>query len=326
MKPEGNKSQFSDEAILLKFVKTLPENKVRNFKDWLANGEYNDHHSELFTSYSTYSEDVLSGFNDQTLNDKYKKFNQAFNKLFGFLSSHFFRVTPESSIFALYPEMRHSKKVKFGTNQTEEQFWDKQCSELQELANNFQNDYLSVLKTARQTMSDGDKRQIVEEKDGNKVQNEKYPSDLRWEEITIRFLDGQEAQIKYRGILKHTDYEEMGFKNHKNNEPNKQWEFLTALAGLEGEINWENNSKFSLKQIGAVQKQKQLLAEKLESYFGISNDPFYDYKKEKSYRIKLQLIPEIDSAKNPHIPEEDSDDRLGVKEYFNKQAPLINDQ
>lgn len=140
----------------------------------------------------------------------------------------------------------------------------------------------------------GFEEKVVLQKPKNKrIQLRTFPSDLRWEEISIQFLNEHEVIIKARNETLQTTYEAMGFQDEKRKLPNKQWQFLRLLALKNGEISWESNQNLPLKQINSIKKQKQLLTEALKAYFQISNDePFHDYKTEKAYKIKLALTPE----------------------------------
>lgn len=147
----------------------------------------------------------------------------------------------------------------------------------------------------------------------------KLPSNLHWEEIVIRFINGHEVIVKARNKTFQTNYELMGFSDKRNMLPNKQWLFLEQLSKTGGEISWRNpqaNSK--------GKKQKQLLSDKLKNYFEIQNDPFYTYRTEKAYKIKLTLYPVLDYDKKDGFSESE-DDNLGIKEYWKEQSPQVYD-
>ncbi len=131
-------------------------------------------------------------------------------------------------------------------------------------------------------------------KKSNKVgiQLPDLPKDLKWEEITIRFLNGDEVLITVRELVYQTSFESMGFKDQKTKNPNLQWKFLKALSLINGFLNWDNNKKLTTKERNNAKKRKQELSESLKIYFTIKDDPFLDYKKERGYKIKIQLIPE----------------------------------
>jgi len=110
---------------------------------------------------------------------------------------------------------------------------------------------------------------------------------LRWQEIQIRFLDGDNVRITAKETTATVGYKEMGFEDSRNHNPNTQWALLKILAQNECEISWEDASARD-----NIKKQKQLLSEKLQAYFGIEEDPFHPYKERKAYRIKITLLPE----------------------------------
>jgi len=68
-----------------------------------------------------------------------------------------------------------------------------------------------------------------------------------------------------------------------------------------------------------------MLADGLKKYFGIDSDPFYLYKQEKIYRIRINLISESQSI-NEGLTSDDSvdpDDELGINEAYGDIAKII---
>ena len=143
------------------------------------------------------------------------------------------------------------------------------------------------------------------------------PVNAKWEEITIKFVDGHNVDIKCKNKTIRSDYKEMGFEDSKSRRPNKQWEMLQRLAENHGEISWERfaagksstirkteqdfgyevdedeaqNKGFSIiKAPDKLKKTKQLLAQTLKAYFHIDEDPFWPYEEVKAYKIKIKLI------------------------------------
>lgn len=168
----------------------------------------------------------------------------------------------------------------------------------------------------------GFEEKVVLQKPKNKrIQLRKFPLDLRWEEITIKFLNGHEVIIKARKEIFQTTYETMGFQDEKQKLPNKQWQFLKGLSETSGEISWD-----SPRATAKGKKQKQLLAETLKAYFQIGEDPFFPYKQEKSYKIRINLIPEAspkpNSSKRGVIEDED---RFGFNEFYKEEAPVVSE-
>ncbi len=110
------------------------------------------------------------------------------------------------------------------------------------------------------------------------------PEGLKWEEISMKFLDGHTAQIKIRGKTHKITYKEMGFENRKKRLPNLQWIFLEGIANNNGQIDWsDRNAKLNVKS------QKHLLSKKLKQYFSIKDEPFYPYTTEDGYRLKIKI-------------------------------------
>ncbi|KJJ85541.1 hypothetical protein OMAG_000586 [Candidatus Omnitrophus magneticus] len=147
----------------------------------------------------------------------------------------------------------------------------------------------------------------------------KLPANAKWEDITIKFIDGHNVDIKLKNKTIRSDYKEMGFEDSKSRRPNKQWEMLQRLAENHGEISWEKfasgksadirktdqdfgyefdedsstpqNKGFSIiKAPDKLKKTKQLLAQTLKAFFHIDEDPFWPYEEVKSYKIKIKLI------------------------------------
>jgi len=115
---------------------------------------------------------------------------------------------------------------------------------------------------------------------------------LRWEALTIQFLDGNNARISAENIKTPATvhYKEMGFEDARDRKPNQQWEFLKLLAMRGGEFSWDDSEAKDI-----LKKKKQLLSKTLRNHFGIKGDPFYPYKENNSYHIKINLTPESDS-------------------------------
>ncbi len=113
---------------------------------------------------------------------------------------------------------------------------------------------------------------------------------LKWEGIQIKFIDGNYVKISGKNTKPVTvHYKEMGFEDARDRKPNQQWEFLRLFAMRGGEFSRDDSeAKDTLK------KKKQLLSKTLRNYFGIKGDPFYPYKENSSYRIKINLTPESD--------------------------------
>ncbi|MFA5080787.1 MAG: hypothetical protein WC472_04185 [Candidatus Paceibacterota bacterium] len=147
--------------------------------------------------------------------------------------------------------------------------------------------------------------------------------DLKWDEITIKFIDGHNVKIKVRGNLYNKDYKDMGFDDSKNKKPDKQWALLKILSENRGSIAWGDSDATK-----KIKKTKQLLSDGLKNYFEKSDDPFRKYKKGSGfgYEIKIELLSNSEGllGKTPkkNNNQDDRDD-LGIEEYLNDVAPSV---
>ncbi len=97
--------------------------------------------------------------------------------------------------------------------------------------------------------------------------------------------DGHTLEVRIGKQMHLVDFTEMGFRNNKTGKPDVQWAFLLALAKNDGRVAWgDPKADVSNKKI------KQRLAGLLKTFFGISEDPFYDYRKEKAYQMKSTMV------------------------------------
>lgn len=121
------------------------------------------------------------------------------------------------------------------------------------------------------------------------------PPETKWENIKIQIINENNVLILVGSRRYEMDYKKMGFEDGRTNCPNKQWMFLWLLAINNGTLSWEDYqrnsrlSNLSLKDINKFKKTKQLLVETLKNCFRINDDPFYPYKKEKAYRIRINI-------------------------------------
>lgn len=137
------------------------------------------------------------------------------------------------------------------------------------------------------------------------------PLGTKWQDITIEFTDEHNVKIKVKGkFWKKCDYKEMGFEDKRKGRPNKQWGFLREdLSKNGGVCSWNSSPAEPNKDDVAMREHfggdgynykkspnkkkhiKSKLAKQLKTFFDISEDPFRDYRKEKAYIIKIELIP-----------------------------------
>lgn len=172
------------------------------------------------------------------------------------------------------------------------------------------NEHLKALKSVREVMPSVPKFPY------------KIPAGTHWHQIIIKFLDDEQIEVWVKKQKHITNYIDMGMTGKGNiPEPSEQWLFLKVLAQCHGEITIKDR-----EARGRYKKQKQALSETLKSYFSIDYDPFYPYqhnpeKSGNSYKIKVTLIPppQVNNKENNIM----SDDKLGIQDFLNEQAPQI---
>lgn len=124
------------------------------------------------------------------------------------------------------------------------------------------------------------------------------PSDTKWEHITIQFLDYDKVKIQAPNKFnKVVNFRKMGFENHKNGKPNKQWELFYDLSRYRGDLSWTITTyrkKVDSHPLSTpkIRKQIQRLSNTLKEYFNINDAPFYDYIKIGAYKTKFSLLPD----------------------------------
>jgi len=115
----------------------------------------------------------------------------------------------------------------------------------------------------------------------------RLPPNTKWEDITIKLLDGEIAKITAPGFSTNVNYKEMGFQDDRTQKQNMQWKLLECLAENHGQLSWKDQ-----QAADTVKKKKQLLSDTLKAYFQIDEDPFFPYAYMKAYTIKIKLIPD----------------------------------
>ncbi|MBN1622397.1 MAG: hypothetical protein JW871_07395 [Endomicrobiales bacterium] len=110
------------------------------------------------------------------------------------------------------------------------------------------------------------------------------PDGIDWNEVCISFIDEENLKIRVKEMKKKYHYSQIGFKDKRKDLPDFQWETLLGLA--------KNNGEFSFKMdTGRENSQKrfQELRKRLKLVMGLKDDPFYSYKKNKSYKAKFNI-------------------------------------
>ena len=137
----------------------------------------------------------------------------------------------------------------------------------------------------------------------------KLPEKSVWEDIEIRFKNQYDIEVYLKGkFLKTSNHEELGFfrSNTKDNDPDKQWGLLRLLAII---YNNKKIAKATLNELAqslkitpnAIMKIKENLAKKLQKAFGLTQNPFYEYKEKGEYQTCFTLKPESELRGNGEL-------------------------
>lgn len=113
------------------------------------------------------------------------------------------------------------------------------------------------------------------------------PIGIRWEDITIQFVDGHTVKITVGNITKRYTYTQMGMYNKNTGNFTDQWKLLLAFAEAKGSIDW--CSRFARD---TLKKQKQELSKRLRKFMRLEEDPIEYIKDTKTYRCRFRIISE----------------------------------
>lgn len=112
----------------------------------------------------------------------------------------------------------------------------------------------------------------------------KIPDGTMWENITLLFTDDEHVKISVAGHVHDTGFADMGFVDGRSSKPTMLWHLLRLLAVKNGTLSskdTEANDKYK--------HHKKRLTDALKLYFGLDNDPFKPYAKEKAYTLKMTI-------------------------------------
>ena len=110
------------------------------------------------------------------------------------------------------------------------------------------------------------------------------PPGTSWQDITIRFLDGHTVSVAMGDVSQRLNFAELGMKDSRNGNPNSQWTLLRILAENGGRLSWQQPAADPKKK-----KQVELLARRLQDFFGIEESPFHPYQKGNGWQLKAHL-------------------------------------
>ena len=139
----SQKPPYNDKERFEKLLILLPEDRISEFFNELEDARYDDHYNIMIDNYKKNIESSFLIFQNKKIQGKLESFKKVFKSLQSFIFTHFWRVTPESSLIALYPEIGKSELPE------DKRQWRQFLNELGKLIDDSRNKYLDFLVTSR---------------------------------------------------------------------------------------------------------------------------------------------------------------------------------
>jgi len=113
-----------------------------------------------------------------------------------------------------------------------------------------------------------------------------------WEDIEIRFVSDERAQIIFANESETRNYAEFGFEDVRSQKPNKAWLRLRELAEKRGVVRPPANGR----ERAAFEKRMQEIRTQFRGLFHLSEDPL-PFTRGKGYcaRFKIGCAPSYNS-------------------------------
>ncbi len=115
---------------------------------------------------------------------------------------------------------------------------------------------------------------------------EKFPTPKgsSWEDVRIRFTDGQRVHVQVKDESGTYNFTQMGMNNRKSGEPTVQWDLMEEFANNDGEFSCRD-----LTIRPKYQKRKEKLAKDLQVFFEIEDDPIESLGPGKGWRARFMI-------------------------------------
>lgn len=114
------------------------------------------------------------------------------------------------------------------------------------------------------------------------------PSNARWGDVRIRFVDGHTVAVTVGEVSQTLHYAQMGMANKKNAKPTVRWDLLYSFAKGYGTITW-NHPDANPKN----QNRRERLTRDLTRFFRIEGDPISYDKDGKGWRTLFTIEPDV---------------------------------
>lgn len=110
------------------------------------------------------------------------------------------------------------------------------------------------------------------------------PPGACWEDLQFELISDEVLNVRHGAETRRLEPDDLGMKSRKNGRPIVAWTLLQVLAKANGRFSWE--SKGASRR---VPKHKQLLTERLQEVFGLSDDPVPWRTAEKAYVTQFRI-------------------------------------
>lgn len=94
------------------------------------------------------------------------------------------------------------------------------------------------------------------------------PKGATWADVALRVVDGHSLWVNVKGTVREVGYAEMGMRDGRTKNSDKQWELLLLLIARGGLLRRRDPAASA-----TLQKRKETLAKRLRAYFGIEGEP-----------------------------------------------------
>jgi len=119
-----------------------------------------------------------------------------------------------------------------------------------------------------------------------------YIPGLKWDEVSMEFVSNEAIRIRAQNVREIYNFAEMGFKDRrKGDRPDSLWGVLRDGFGKHGgEISW--NISVDSKTRDNLKEYVRKIRKRLRAFMEIEDDPFFPYRKSKSYKTKFSISDE----------------------------------
>jgi hypothetical protein len=129
------------------------------------------------------------------------------------------------------------------------------------------------------------------EDDSSESNNSLFKANTKWNEVSFTITSNEAVTISIDGRFKRYNFAELGFKDgRKGDVPNSLWNvFINGFGRTRGEISWTENP-LKQNEINKLKTTVGRIRKALNEFSGLSEDPFYSYRKVKKYKLKFKMI------------------------------------